>query len=135
MANGYDWEADPKLGQIYLEEIGLTDCKLVDFPVAKSSDDHDATERDSQEPMCVKVASEGREGRPSARPRSRSRFFICCLFTASRVPDLFPSALSASPTSGSSATICKECTADLPLIDQLVVDEVSSTVAVGHQGI
>ena len=57
VANGYDWEADPKHVKILLEELGLTDCKPVGFPMAKSSDSHDATERDSREPMDVKAST------------------------------------------------------------------------------
>ena len=40
VANVYDWEADPKHVQVLLEDLGLTDCKLVDLPMAKSSDSH-----------------------------------------------------------------------------------------------
>ena len=43
-ASGYDWEADPKHVQILLEELGLTECKPVGLPMAKSSESHDEME-------------------------------------------------------------------------------------------
>ena len=56
VSSGYEWEADPKHVQILLEELGMTDCKAVDLPMAKSSDVHDAAEREQREPTRRQVS-------------------------------------------------------------------------------